>query len=441
MSRSICFVFAMVVCSTPLWCQVEPSATGGSGGASDDTYMTMPAAVSGSFYRTFLGSHRESYLSYGVGTTASYDDNIWGGTNTPVSGEMYTVYPMVAIETSTGRTSGRLDYDPGFIFYEPLTALDQVTQNLSADFSYKLSPRTTLSGQEMFSQNSSVFSQPYTLAGSTISGSSESTPIVIFPYGGEINDTTGANLGYQFSRDSMIGGRGYVSLFRFTNSTQDSGLYDSTSYGGSGFYTRRFGRGQYMGVRYGYWRATTDGYSTTSQSQSGSLFYEVNLGHSFAFSVNGGANYVTITSQGYPASNTWAPTGSASFGWQGRHTNVDATYGRAVSTGWGFVGAYKTDTLSLSIGQQLGRRLEGRISGNYADVQNLASFATSSTESGHSLFGRASLEYSLTEHISVATGYVRVHQNYAGFGQTIANPDADQVFVSLNYQFRRPLGR
>ena len=76
MSRSVCFLFAMSLCSTPLWCQVEPSASGGPGAANDDSYMSMPAPVSGSFYRSILGAHRENYLSAGVGTSASYSDNV-----------------------------------------------------------------------------------------------------------------------------------------------------------------------------------------------------------------------------------------------------------------------------------------------------------------------------------------------------------------------------
>lgn len=444
MSRSIRFVFAMMsLCSIPLWCQVEPSATGGSGAGSDDSYMTMPPPVSGSFYRSILGAHRENYLSGGVGTSAAYSDNVLvSASGRPVSGESYTIYPTVALQTSTGRTNGGLQYSAGFIFYDPQSELNQVTQNLTADFQYKLSPRTTLNGQDTFTQNSSGFSQPDTLSGTTISGSSEPvSTIVIFPYTSQITDNTGVNLGYQFSRNSMIGGGGSFSLFRFTNGTQDTGLFDSESYGGSGFYTRRMGRAQYIGVKYGYSRSTSDTYSTTAESQNSALFYSLSLGHAFSLSVSGGASYVTITSPGYPTSNTWAPSGSASFGWQGRRTSLSAAYARAVSTGWGFIGAYISDTFGVSLGQQLGRKLTASIGGNYADVQNLAAFATSSTQQGHSLFGRASLAYSLTEHMTAAADYSRVHQNYGGIAEIAIDPNADRVAVSVNYHFRRPLGK
>jgi hypothetical protein len=443
MSRTICFVFAVSLCATASWCQVEPSATGGSGVGSDDSYMKMPAPVSGTFYQSILGAHRQNWISGGVGTSASYADNVLvNASGHPVSGETYSVYPTIGLQSSTGRTTADLHYNAGFTFYEPQSELNQVTQNLVGDFEYRLSPRTTLSGQDVFTQNSSLFNQPYSLSGATISGSSQSNaPIVIYPYTSQITDSTGLNVGYQFSRNSMIGGGGSYSTFHFTNSSQDTGLYDSSSYGGSGFYSRRMGRGHNIGFQYGYSRSTTDAFSTTTVSQSGSAFYSWSISRAFSLSLSGGADYITITSPGFPDTSTWAPSGSASLGWQGRRTSVDLAYARAVSTGWGLVGAFTSDTLGISISRPLARRLNGGIGANYADVQNFASFANSQTQAGHSLFGRASLEYVLGEHMSAAVDYSRVHQTYGGIGEISLDPDADRVGVSFSYTFRRPLGR
>ncbi len=443
MSRLIGFVLATLLCSIPLWSQVEPSATGGSGVESDDTYMTMPAPVSGSFYRSVLGGHRENYLSGGVATSASYDDNILvNDTAKPISGEVFSIYPSIGLATSTGRTRADLSYSTGFSFYQPTTDLNAVNQNLAADFQYKFSPRTTLTGQDVFMQNSSVFSQPYTLSGATISGSSQSVaPIVIVPYANEITDSTGASIGYQFSRNSMIGGGGSYSLFRFTNANQDAGLFGSTSEGGSAFYSLRVTRGQSIGVRYGYLRSTFDSYSTNTDDQSSALFYALKLGHSFSMSVSGGASYVTTSATGAPTASTWAPSGTASFGWQGTRTNVTFAYAREVSTGWGFVGAYQTDGASVSIGHKFTRKLAGSIGGSYADVQNISAIPTSSNVEGHSLFGRASLAYPLSEHMTAAADYSRIHENYSSISEIAIDPNADRVTVSLNYLFRRPLGK
>src|ERR1700742_3479094 len=49
-------ILVLLVAAAPLWGQVEPSAEGGSGQTSDDSYMSMPATVSGGFYPTEVGS-------------------------------------------------------------------------------------------------------------------------------------------------------------------------------------------------------------------------------------------------------------------------------------------------------------------------------------------------------------------------------------------------
>jgi hypothetical protein len=404
--------------------------------------MTMPPAVSGMFYRSFLGSHRENSWTFGIGTSAAYDDNIWAGSGIPLSGETYTVFPTIGLDSRTGRTTADVRYSPGFIFYDPQSELNQVTQNLSADFEYRATPRTTVTGQETFSQNSSLFNQPYSLGGAAISGSVQAaSPVIIYPYGSQITDTTSANVGYQFSRNSMIGGGGSFSTYRFTNATQDAGLVDSNTYGGSAFYSLRVGRGQYVGARYSYARSSSDTYDAATNSHSAMLFYNFELGHSFSASLSGGVDYVMVTATGFPDSNTWAPSGAASFGWRGRRADVTASYARSVSTGWGLFGAYQSDSIGIAIGDQLGRKLSASIAGNYANEQDFGGFTTSSTQAGHSIFGRAGLSYSLAEHMSLSADYSRVHQNYAGIGAIAANPDADQASISFNYQFRRPLGR
>ena len=173
MFRRILFSLAVLVGSMPLWCQVEPSATGGSGAADDDSLMTLPPAISGSFYPSEVGSQeRENLLSGGLLFTAAYDDNVLAGEGTGTIGaESYTILPNIEISTSTSRLRGSLNYSPGFMFFHPTTYLNQVTQDADADFQYRWTPHTTVAVQEVFRQNSTVFSEPYTLSGATISGS------------------------------------------------------------------------------------------------------------------------------------------------------------------------------------------------------------------------------------------------------------------------------
>ena len=276
-----CVVLVLSLSAALAYSQVEPSATGGSAPTSDDdSLMTMPPQVSGSFFPSSVGSQsRENYLSGGVIATAAYNDNVLvGETSKPVSAETYLISPSLEWEQTTTRTRGSLTYSPGFTFYRPTSVLDSVTENLAADFRYRFTPRFVASVQDSFQQNSTVFSQPYLLNGATITGSPDSTgPILILPYAGQLADSTSGEFGYQFSRSGMFGGSGFYSLFNFTNSAQDSGLYDSHSYGGSGFYSSRISRSQYLGGTYRYSMSQTTPFSSTTESQSASVFYTIYL--------------------------------------------------------------------------------------------------------------------------------------------------------------------
>jgi hypothetical protein len=446
MLRRVCFSLAVSLIATPLlWCQVEPSATGGPGGGDDDSYMSMPAAVSGGFYPTETGSQgRSNYVSGGVIVSAGYDDNVLtGDSSSPVGAESYTIWPTIRVETKTGRTNADLNYNTGFTFYDPTSELNRVTQSAVGDFSYRWTPRTTVSFQDEFQQNSTVFSQPYTLSGSGVTGSSAgpAASIVIVPYIGQINNATQAEIGYQFSRDSMLGLSGTYSLFNFSNLTNEVGLYDSNTAGGTAFYSRRIGRSQFIGGTYSYSQTETSPVPTTTQSQMGTLFYSVVFNNHFSLSLKGGPEYSTTTSPGAAPSHTWGPNGVAGIGWQKNRANLAMAYSRAISTGWGLLGVYTADTASALFQWQFTQRLVGTLSGNYANIKDETPQLLSSIATGHTIFGRGSISYTVSEHLTAAVDYNQLHENYNGVGAITNHPDDSRVAVSLNYMFRRPLGK
>ncbi len=444
MLKLACLGLLVSLSATPLWCQVEPSATGGEGATNDDSMMTMPAAVSGGFYPAEVGSQaRSNFLSGGAIFSAGYENNVLTSTTSkPVGAESYTIWPTLKLEMDTARTTGDLSYSTGFTFYEPTSELNRVTQGAVADFRYRWTPRTTVSVQDQFQQNSTVFSQPYVLSGATLSGSSAGTAsILILPYVGQINNSTEAEIGYQFSRSSMIGGSGSFSVFNYSNLTQETGLYDSHTAGGSVFYSRRLGRSQYMGVTYGFSQTETSPLATTTQSHVGSIFYTVSFPNKLALSLKGGPEYSTTTSTGNAPSHTWGPNGVASISWQKSRANTVVSYARAISTGWGLIGVYTTDTASALLQWEFTPRLSGGLSGNYANIKDETPQIASSISTGHTLFGRASLIYELSEHLNVAVDYNQLHQNYFQLAAAAKSPDDNRVSISLDYRFRRPLGK
>jgi hypothetical protein len=45
------------------------------------------------------------------------------------------------------------------------------------------------------------------------------------------------------------------------------------------------------------------------------------------------------------------------------------------------------------------------------------------------------------QHMNLSLGYTRLHQDYADVPLVSTNPDTNREFVSISYQFTRPLGR
>jgi hypothetical protein len=443
MSRKILLSLAVFAGSLNLWCQVEPSATGGAGNSDDDSLMTLPPSVSGSFYPSETGDqYKENSLSGGILFTAAYDDNVLAGQATkPITAESYTILPNIALNTRTSRLNGSLRYSPGFVFYHPTSELNDVTQNAVADFSYRITPHTVVGVQESFQQNSTVFSGPYTAAGATISGSGTSAlPIVLIPYGGEITDFTNGHIGYQFSRSSMISAAGFFSSFHFSGSALSEGLYNSNAGGGGVSYSRRLTRTQFIGASYGYSVSNISSFDTTTDNHTGSVFYNIDLGKAFSLSLTGGPEYSTTTTQGTAPTHTWAPSVNAGLGWQRKRANFALSYAHSITTGYGLLGSFTSDSASTTVGWQFTRRLTGNLNGSYSNTKSAASQLFAYTATGHSVFGRAALSYRLSERLNLVGEYTRLHQAYSAIGFISSDPDADRVAVSLNYGFTRPLG-
>ena len=64
-----------------------------------------------------------------------------------------------------------------------------------------------------------------------------------------------------------------------------------------------------------------------------------------------------------------------------------------------------------------------------------------SNPGGHTISATASAQRSLTDHLNVQFGYNWTHQIYAGIPAISTDPNLSRAFVSINYQFTRPLQR
>ena len=439
------FIIAIILLTaSALWAQVGGEGTasgpGGSGGA-----MLTPAPVSGDGYSTgFTSETRSNYLRGGLVFGSAYDDNVLPGSNgKPISDVSYSVWPTISLDQTRSRLHWVLNYSPGFTFYQKTSSLNQASQNLGVNFSYRLSPHVTLSLRDSFQKTSNVLDQPNQDFAQPVSGSLfVPNNSVIAPIADVLTNNANASLTYQFSANGMVGASGTFTNLHYPNQAQVPGLGDSSSRGGSAFYNHRLSKMHYVGVAYQYQMYLA--YPTLGQSETQahtiSLFYTVYFKPTVSLSLFGGPQYSDTQQFGLPTSRAWSPSGGASFAWQGKLTSFAVSGSQSINSSGGLGGAVHATTGNASLRRQLTRTLNTAIGASYANNSMLDPLATFNT-SGHTLSGSASVQRQFGEHLNVQLQYVRLHQTYSNVSLLSAFPDRNRESITISYQFARPLGR
>jgi hypothetical protein len=453
----------------PVWCQqpvgapdptmAPPANPAASPDVGSDTApvnsgdrMVTPPPVSGQSYPTAsVSQERSNYLRGGLLFTTAYSDNAVGLVNGHRESDVsYSVAPTLAIDETTSRTHFVMSYAPGFTFYQHTSSRNEADQNAAIDFQYRLSPHVTFAAHDGFQKSSSVFTQPDLGSAGAVSGGTEGGNFsVIAPVADHLSNAGNVGLTYQFALNEMIGASGTFTNLHYPSQSEVPGLFDSESQGGSAFYALRISKVNYFGVAYQYQRLFSYPTPGTNEAQTHGLllFYTVYPTPRFSISIFGGPQYADLGPQfsvtgstPSPEFSSWNPEAGASLSWQGHVTNLAVSYAHMISSGGGLIGAVQQDTASASIGQQLSKTLNASVGGMYAQNDILGTTSLSRND-GHTVSGTASLQQHIGQHLNVQLGYTRLHQDYGAVAVLAGAPDTNREFVSLSYQFSRPLGR
>ena len=415
-----------------------------------DDRMLAPPPVSGANYPvSFTSEERSNYLRGGVTFNTAYSDNVLGATNsTPVSDVSYSVWPTVALDATTPRLHTVLTYAPGFTFYRRNSERNEADQNAAIDFAYRLSPHVTFSAHDNFQKSSNVFNQPDLGSGVVSGGAQEPNLSVIAPLADRLSNNGNVGIAYQFAANQMMGASGTFTNLHYPDEAQVPGLFDSSTQGGAAFYSLRLAKKHYVGVSYQYQRLVTylTGSENETQTHAALFFYTVNPSSRSSISLFGGPQYSDTVQPPPPSLSTlpplqkWTPVAGASLNWQSRLTSFAVSYAHTIAGGGGLVGAVQSDSATASLRQQITKTLAGSVVGFYAQNDILGGPVLGASN-GHSVAGTASLQQQFGQHLSLQLGYTRLHQDYSTVAALAANPDTNREFVSITYQFARPLGR
>jgi hypothetical protein len=383
--------------------------------------------------------------------TSAYTDNALGSVNGhPVSDVSYSVAPFIALDETTPRLHVVSTYAPGFTFYQRESSLNETDQNASINLQYRLSPHVTLSARDGFQKSSNVFNQPdLASAGAVSGGTQEANFSVIAPIADRLSNTGNVGITSQFAANGMVGASGTFTNLHYPDQAEVPGLFDSSSQAGSVFYSLRISKMHYIGVTYEYQRLLS--YPTEGQNETQThailFFYTLYATSRFSVSFFGGPQYSDTVQPPLPslpvqvpAARAWTPAAGASLSWQARLTNIAVSYSHIISGGGGLIGAVHMDSASASVRQQMTRSLSGSLAGGYVQNDVLASVLAGNIN-GHTVSGTASLQQEFGQHINLQLGYTRLHQDYSSVAVLAATPNTNREFVSISYQFSRPLGR
>lgn len=417
----------------------------GDNSAVYEDRMVTPPPVSGEAYPTSYQSEaRSNYLEGGLNFSTAYTDNVLGGISEhPISDVSYSVWPTLTLDQTRSRMHWLVSYAPGFTFYQRTSARNEADNNLALNFEYRLSPHVTLKVIDSFRKSSNVFNQVDYLSPTPISGSIQAPEQnFIPPIADQVSNNGSLQLTYQFRENGMVGVTAAATDLYYPNPGQVPGVYNSSSRGGSSFYAHRLSGKHYIGASYQYQllRAFPTGFTAETQTHSAFFFYTAYLKPTFTVSVFGGPQYAITQESLVPPLHSWSPGVGASLGWQARETNLAVSYSRTIASGGGLVGAVHQDAGNVALRQQLNRLLSVGLAGNYTNVQVLDPLVSFSG-GGHMLSGTASIQRQVGEHFGVSLGYTRLHETYSDIGALSGVPDINREWVSITYQFARPVGR
>jgi hypothetical protein len=446
--RSGILLTLLLLAVVPLWAQTDSQSNDEEEATTNSSIMIAPPPVSGQAYPAEVGAERRSnYVDGGLTVGGGYLRNLYVGGATGVADEgSLSIRPDISLDEATSRQHLRMKYSPSFNFYEPASSLNATDQSFDANYLFHPMPHVTISADNNFQKasvlyNSSSFtgrvspSPPPLIAGAV--------PVLAHWTG----NTVQAVLNWQYARSAMTGVSGSLAMMRFSNPSDVTGLFNSDSRGGSGFWALQLSERQYVGTVYQFFDilARPSNPQTETQTHTFYAFYTRYLTRRFSASVSAGPQHYRVNQSSGQLVQAWSPAVMASLGWQSPHTSLSISYDRTVTGGGGLLGAYHEYGANASARWQMTRTWTASLIGGYASNKSVFSGVPATSPffntDGHMASGGLSVQHWLTEHIALEGEYDRIHQSYGSIPAIAKAPDSDRATVSVAWRFTQLLGR
>ena len=386
---------------------------------------------------------RSNYLRGGVNVGGTYDDNTLLTSNGAVSNTTYSFFPNVAIEQTFPRVRWNLGYAAGLTVNQRLTNQNQGSHALSFDSQFRLSPHVTLRLQQGFSLTTGFFDS----GSGTLAGAGGPNASLIAPLSKQRALTTVAEADYHFALNDVMGVSGTFNDLHFSDQTPGAVLANSQSESAAGFWLHRFGR-VWLGPSYQFRHLTFDPGNGVSDVHTAMAVSSITLPSQFTLSAFAGPEYSDNQgpvngAEGTAQFTDWSVAGGVEVGWQRDHTSVAAGFSRRLADGGGISGVVRLQGVHAAIRQELFPGWALGFSGSYGNNKALTVPVSGSASSIDTTSVGVSLERNLGRNLGLRLGYAHDFQDQAGTldPNFLGGAHRNRFFVTLGYQWARPLGR
>ncbi len=415
----------------------QPSQT-----KSDATLEVPPTQAAQSAALSLGSQGRESALAGGVSLTALYTNNIFLTASNHQGNVSYELMPYLAWRQFSSRMSLHVGGGAGLVVNQYVRERNTAAENFNINLSYRLRQYVTLRFDDSFLNTSGLFSGRNPSSAS-IGVVQQANSTLISPASHILTNSSLAELTYPYRESSNLGVRGVVSILRYPGGAEtitNIPLFEGQSYEAEFFYNHRATKRQWIGAALRVQRF--DSYKSLVITDSGSLLLFYSLQPSNAINISFFAGPQLSNSRVAPAVASTLPQSDfhhltpatgATFSWQKNRTSADVSFVRQVSDGAGLFSAVINESIQAGWRRQLSDRQQVSLSFTYGGNETTVPGVTLHGYSGGIDYSRR-----LTAALSAGLGY-RFEQQ--GIARSNNPARANRCWISLAYEFSRPLGR
>jgi len=213
-----------------------------------------------------------------------------------------------------------------------------------------------------------------------------------------ISNTNIAQVDYALNRRSSISATGSYGLLHYTG----PGAFDSNQSGGTLGYNYALTPHDKVAVTYGYEQFTFSGSNTDIQTTN--LIYAHQVTGRWSAEIGAGAQMVKLFNSLTPSKDSLSPDGHANLMYAWRRSQLTLSASKSVMSGMGLFEATNTTIAQLTVSRALSRKLNGSISGGYAE-NSVIGTRTGAGEKIRSGFANLGLQRSFGRHAALDFTY------------------------------------